>query len=1116
MNLAEWLTQRGLDRLEPLLRQAGIDLDVLQDLENSDLEAIGLSLGDRKRLRKAVIASPPDAQDATNQVDVRGPARAASGAAERRQLTVMFCDLVGSTVLSSRLDPEDLRHVIDVYHRAIATAVAPYEGHIAQLLGDGALVYFGYPRAHEDDADRAARAAIAVQGVVAQLRPHGDLQLQARIGVASGQVVVGEVGAGTTAAELSASGETPNLAARLQGCAEPGEILVSMDTRRLLGAAFELQSMGSLDLKGFGVAIPAWKVLGERVVDSRFEALHTNELTDFVGRESEVSMLVDRWSRALDGEGQVVLMSGEAGIGKSRISQTLRQRLGQAAFEIVLWQCSPYFASSALFPVVQQLERAAKIEAIDTPDVRSAKFLNWFGHAEIDGNSLGYFLKLIGLPDEGRIPSLQLPQQVKANTLKALVDRVHSLGKRQPVLLLVEDAHWIDPTTEELLTLAIEGLRRSRVLVLVTCRPEYAPSWGNPTQLTRLQLSRLGQRNCAALVNSVAGAKTLPADVIEQIVAKTDGIPLFVEELTKTVIESGLLAETPTGYELRGPLPQLAIPSTLQDSLMSRLDRLAPAKEVAQVGAVIGREFSHRLLAAVLGQMPEASLSVAIEELVRSELVFRSGTAPTALYTFKHALVRDTAYGSMVKAQRALRHGQIARAIERVEPDTVIVQPELLAHHHQEAGDVTTAFNYWIRAGDLAAERQAIREAVKHYQAALELFARLDGVQRTATAELDLQMKLGAVLMNSEGYRSPATHSALSRALELAKELGDVARYVTAFAAGTPTMYSVGQFADVLAAMQRIRPEALVNVDARVRFEHLVSTGIPQFHLGRYIDAWRALDAARRISDTASDLQGHMMGGGASRVSTRGYAARVRAYSGYLDDAKELTDSARSIADQMGHAPTTAWAYHLAAITAILKGDMAEAARLARIVIDIGERIGIPMRVGIGMMHLGQVLLATGKIDEATVQIRKGYETWSTIGGRFHCSEYAVRAADGFLAAGCVAQAAEFVAVGEQVQRDCEERLAEAELIRLRARLFELDNDTVAAEAGYRRALDVAEQQGAKLFSLRAAVDLSRLLQLQCRTLEAHSVLGPIYGWFTEGFEFPDLLRAKAALDAVD
>ena len=650
----------------------------------------------------------------------------------------------------------------------------------------------------------------------------------------------------------------------------------------MVDGIFQIEPVGQLELKGFHAPVKAWRVLGERAAASRFEASHAQVLGRFIGRDSEVLLLLERWAMASEGEGQVVLLTGEAGIGKSRISQALRERLKSEPSMTLLWQCSPYFANSALYSVVQQLERAAGIVAADLPNARSSKLEQALAATGLESEGLGYLLKLLGLPDEGRVPAGQTPQQEKAKTLKALIEGVLGLAEIQPVLLLVEDAHWIDPTTEELLTLAVERLRQARVLILITCRPEYSPSWGNPTNLTRLALSRLGQRHCVALIGSVTGGKPLPEEVVAEIVRKTDGIPLFVEELTKTVIESGLLRKTDTGYELKGPLPALAIPSTLQDSLMARLDRLAPAKDVAQVGATIGREFTHRLLATVL-RMNEGKLNEAIDDLVRSELLFRRGVAPDATYTFKHALVRDTAYNSMVKGQRALRHGQIAAAIQHNEPDTTVAQPELLAHHYEEAGEVATAFRYWSAAGDHAAKRTAFREAVKHYQAARSLFPRLETVAQTPEIELDLQMKLGSVLMNSVGYRPPETRQCFARALELSSGLGDVDGYVAACAGFAPTLFAAGRFNDVLELFGNVRAVDLEAARPAARVNYLTFLGIARFHLGRFDEAWGDLLSAKQLAESVPILRNQTIGGTPSAIPMRGYAARVRAYSGYPD-----------------------------------------------------------------------------------------------------------------------------------------------------------------------------------------------------------------------------------------
>jgi len=519
----------------------------------------------------ALPGAPAQPSAAATPATPAGP-RPSAPEAERRQLTVMFCDLVGSTALSSRLDPEDLQQFIRSYHDAVALAVAPYAGHIAQFLGDGVLLYFGYPQAHEDDAPRAVRSALSIVKALETQRARGDIELQTRIGIATGRVVIGEIGTGTPAAERSASGETPNLAARLQAQAQPGEIVLADDTRKLCGESFVLESLGRLDLKGFAAPIQAWRVVGERTAATRFEAQHMQGLVEFVGRDSEVALVFERWALARDGEGQAVLLSGEAGIGKSRICQTLRDRLAGESAATVLLQCSPYFSSSALYPVMQHLERSADMAAADTPEVRAAKLGQLAG--ALPAASLGCLLRLMGLPDGGRpLPGGASPQEEKVHTLEALIDLLQRLSRQKPVLFLVEDAHWIDPSTEEFIGQVAQRVSDMRVLLLVTCRLEYTPSWGGASQLTRYSLNRLSHRQCTALVNALTAGKALPAEVLTEIIRKTDGIPLFVEELTKTVLQSGLLEDTPSGYQLRGPLSTLAIPATLQDSLMARLAR---------------------------------------------------------------------------------------------------------------------------------------------------------------------------------------------------------------------------------------------------------------------------------------------------------------------------------------------------------------------------------------------------------------------------------------------------------------------------------------------------------------------------------------------------------------
>ena len=1111
-DVTQWLQSLGLGEHAPAFVSQGIEFELLPQLGDADLKELGVTmLGHRKRLLLAIAALAAG----TSGIAAVAPTRPVRDA-ERRQLTVMFCDLVGSTALAASLDPEDLQALIRSYHDAVAAAVAPYDGHVAQLLGDGCLVYFGYPRAHEDDAERALRAALQVLEAVAGFRTTGGVALQTRIGIATGLVVVGEIGAGTPAAERTASGETPNLAARLQAQAAPGEIVVSAETRRLAGAAFELEPTGELRLKGFAEPVQAWRVRGERSVASRFEAQHESELIPFVGRASEVALLLERWSLARDGEGQVVLLSGEAGIGKSRICQTLRERLADERHATILLQCSPYHRSSALHPLVHYFERAAGIAPADAPELRGSKFERLVGpEVDLSPASHGALLRLLGAPDGGRLPPVgEDPQREAALTLQAPVDLLRALARRVPVLLWIEDAHWIDPTTEQLAALTVELARDSRLLVLVTARPEYTPSWGSPANLTRLALNRLGQRQCAELVAAVTGGRTLPPEVLAQIVAKTDGIPLFVEELTKTVVQSGLLEDTADGYRLRGPLRNLAIPSTLQDSLMARLDRLAPAKEVAQVGAMIGREFSQRLLAATLTLAP-AKLDEALDELVRSGLVARRGVAPNAVYTFRHALIRDTAYNSMLKGQRTLRHAQIAAAIGAVEPDTLATQPELLAWHCQEGGQAGDAFRHWLAAGDLAAGRMANREAVTHYRAALALLPELELQDRADDVELDLQLKLGNLLMQIEGFGSPATVACHTRARELATRLGKNDKCVLACGGIAASLWAAGRFDDVLGLLGQLAGDDPAGLRPMSRVFLSILTGLARQSLGALREAREATnDALRELASIPAEGR-QDINGVDPMVLALAQSVSLSVHEGRLERADADTRAALQIAQARDHAPTRAWALSMARWMAYRHGDMDESIRLAQQVLDLSERMGFKARLGSGRMLMGRAVVAAGRVDEGARLLHEGFAMWASAGARAGTTEFASTAGDALIEAGRMADAEFFVRAGEAFQATVPERQFAAELARLRARLWQSAGDDGAAETCYRQAITIADGQGARLFALRAASDLARLLRAQGRSSEAEAVLRPALDALPEGRDQADARRATAVLQAL-
>jgi predicted ATPase len=630
------------------------------------------------------------------------------------------------------------------------------------------LAYFGSPRAHEDDAERAIRAGLELTGTVGRLQAGTGLRLAARIGIATGLAVVGDLIGEGAAREETVIGGMPNLAARLQTLAEPGEVVISQATRRLIGGLFELDDLGPQRLKGFAEPLAAWRVAGERHAEGRFEARQVAGLTPLVGREEELALLLRGWQRTKKGEGQVVLLSGEPGIGKSRLVRELHERLADGAHQRLLYQCSPYHQTSALHPVIEQLKRAAGLNRQDPGEARLNKLeaLLARGTNRLT-EAIPLVATLLSLATGHRYPPLDLSlQRQKERTLEVLVEDLEGLAAEQPVLVVYEDIHWIDPTTLELLDLAIERLQRTRVLLLITFRPEFQPSWSRHPRVTTLSLARLGRRDGALMVDRVVGAKVLPPDVTVQIVAKTDGVPLFVEELTKTVLESGLIEDAGDHYELAGPLPPLAIPATLHEPLLARLDRLAPVREVAQIGAALGREFSYELLAAV-APLDEPRLSDSLDQLVSSELVFRHGTPPEATYRFKHALVQDAAYGTLLKSRPQQLHARIAKVLEGQFPETARTQPELLAHHSMQAGLMEQAVEYWTKAGQLSLARSAMLEAVAQLMRGLEVLRSLPEGPERNRRELDLQVALGRALTATKGWAAPEVGSAYARGREL-------------------------------------------------------------------------------------------------------------------------------------------------------------------------------------------------------------------------------------------------------------------------------------------------------------------------------------------------------------
>ena len=777
MDILAWLRELGLERYGQAFQENDIAADILPKLTADDLKDIGVTIvGHRRKLLEAIaaLAKPPLAPRAgPGAAPAEAPPTARPSAGERRQLTVMFVDLVGSTALSAALDPEEMGAAIRVYQNAVTGETLRFEGHIAKFMGDGVLVYFGWPQAHEDDAERAVRAALALVQTVGALEA-GGLRLAARIGIATGLVVVGEpVGEGD-AHERAVVGETPNLAARLQALAAPGSVVISQATRRLVGSLFELTDLGPTQIKGFAEPVAAFRVEGEGSADGRFEALHGQRLTPLIGREHQLAMLLERWSWAKDGDGQVVLIAGEAGIGKSRLLRALREKLAGEPHFALSYFCSPYHANSMLHPIVAQLERAAGFASHDEPANRLAKLeaLLAQGAEQLD-EAAPLIGALMGVPTDERYPALNLsPQRQKQRTFEVLIEQLAGLARERPVLQLYEDLHWADPSTLELLDMVVERARALPVLIVITHRPHFSPPWSGQAHVTALPLNRLGRRQGAAMALQVTGGKALPAEILDQILERTDGVPLFLEELTRTMLELGLMTDAGDHYELTGPLPPLAIPANLHDSLMARLDRLAPVKELAQIGAVIGREFSHELIAAVADR-PQEQLESGLDQLVASELVFRRGSPPDATYSFKHALVKDAAYQSLLKSRRQQLHARLAQVFEERFPAVVETQPELLAYHLTEAGLDARAADAWARAGRAALGRSAMREAANSLSRAVRLLRGMPSSPDRQRLELELLGGLGVALTNTLGPASSEAQAAHERADHLSQELGD-------------------------------------------------------------------------------------------------------------------------------------------------------------------------------------------------------------------------------------------------------------------------------------------------------------------------------------------------------
>jgi class 3 adenylate cyclase/predicted ATPase len=1040
------------------------------------------------------------------------PAEAASplpaapmSSAERRQLTVLFCDLVGSTALAARLDPEDLREIIGVYHRCVADAVSRFGGFVAKYMGDGVLVYFGYPQAHEDDAEQAVRAGLALVDAVGRLQVLEPLRV--RVGIGTGEVVVGDLITSGDGQERGVVGETPNLAARLQSLAEPSTVVIGPQTRQLLGDLFECHDLGAIEVKGFPEPVHAYRVVRESAVESRFEALHGATLTPLVGREEEIDLLLRQWHRAKGGEGRVVLLSGEPGIGKSRLAAAFQERIENEPHTRLRYFCAPHHQDSALHPIIGQLGRAAGFEREDTPEVKLDKLAVLAPASPEDGALLA---ELLSLPTEGRFPSLQLtPQRKKEKTFDALLRQFEALARQRPVLMLFEDVHWIDPSSRELLDLLVERVARLPVLLFVTFRSEFQPPWTGQAHVTVLVLNRLDQREGTVLVQRVVGAGALPGDVVREIVKRTDGVPLFVEELTKVVLEGGSAG---TALPRAGATPP-NVPATLHASLMARLDRLGPAtKEVAQVGAVLGREFSYELLAAV-AQRNAAELDTALDQLVLAGLAFRRGTPPQATFLFKHALVQDAAYGTLLRGKRQEMHGRVAQVLEEQWPKTAETQPELLAHHFAQAGLMEQATAYYAQAGQRAIAHSAMAEAIAQLTKGLELLTSLPDSASRQRHELELQIALGRAFIATQGYAGPAVGETYARARVLCEQLGRPPQIVPVLYGQYVYHLIKGQLrlAQTIAADLLRRSEE--SVDAAVsNLGHRVSGSIC-FYLGELLAARARLEHALARFDPAHRLFYLSFSTQDAWVLLLSFLSWDLFCLGYLDQAQSRSEAAIGEARKLGHVYSVAVALHMACFVDWATRSRDEVQGRADAGIAISDEHGFPYHRATGTVFRGWALARGGQTVEGISLLRDGITAYRATGAATYVPFYLTLLADAEGMAKQRDEALSHLAGAEQLIAETEERWAEAELYRVRGELLRAGHDPAGAERSFSQAIDIAQQQSAKFWELRGAISLARLWREQGKRDAARDLLAPIYSWFTEGFDTPVLKEAKALLD---
>ncbi|MDF0665384.1 MAG: adenylate/guanylate cyclase domain-containing protein [Nitrospira sp.] len=1126
--VAAWLQSLGLDRYRELFEQNAITWDVLPELNDGDLASMGIVLGHRKQLLRAIAqlsqsghvdhaSSPaiPTSQEATSSSSSREQA-------ERRQLTVMFCDLVGSTALACRLDPEDLQEFIRRFLDACSQAIGRFNGYIAKYMGDGLLVYFGYPQAQEHDAERAIHAGLAILEL-ARASSRDDpssreSEIAVRIGIATGHVIVGEIIGQETAKERSVFGETPNLAARLQALAAPNQLIVDSATKRLVGGEFEFANQGTVSLKGFETPVQVWRVLGSKLSASRFESYRAGRLTQFIGREHETALLLGRWREAAEGEGQVVLLCGETGIGKSRIARNLRDRLAEERYRTIQFQCSPYHVNTALYPVINHLRQAAGLTGEDSATTQLQKLDrlaldNGIG----DQTTVSLLAELLSIRTDVQHPPLNVsPEKRKQMTLDALVQYVQRSADRCPTLFVVEDAHWIDPTTMDLLTRAIDRIQSMRVLLIITFRPEFKPVWADYSHVTFLTLSRLPRRHSAELLAAMTGGKAFPPEVERAILAKTDGVPLYVEELAQSLFESGLLTEENNSFSLKAPLKDVSIPDSLQGLLMERIDRLGPTKEIVQVGAAIGREFSYELLRGVV-DVTESRLQNALQLFVESGLILQENEIPTAKFQFRHMLLQEAAYSTLPKKSRRALHARIAKTVEEKFPERAQLEPELLAYHFEQAGSIHPAITYWHLAARRDAARSANVEALNHFNSALTLLKDLPAGTERDALELDLLIARGAPMVTVKGYASQENERNYLRARELSRENSESDHHFLA-------VWGLWVFHLVRGPLDQARVLAeellslaphLHNPDLLIRVHE--SVGSTYFFLGRFDEAKEHLLAAKSLYDPGRHRSHTLPYTQDPGITARIILARTLWILGEVDQVEALLQEAVGMARELEHPFTLAFTLTTVAWTYSTLRDADKTLNLTEEAIALSTKYSFEVPLAWATSFQGWAMVERGN-EEGIGRLVDGLAATRAARASLNNTYTLALLADVYLRKQQIEEGLTVIKEAQELAMIQGERCWQAELFRLNGELLlgQSDQSMSEAEQCFTEALRIARDQHATMLELRAAISMARLLKSLNRSDAAKNLLQAVRSRMTQRAADPELIEAETILMELD